>query len=175
MNKTKEIASEYKFLYFNAKEQLDYKTQFVKDVDDRYIEELSFNRRLFDSKFIDDKGNMFDALGIIKKQKIIFCFEASYCNDCLKKYISKIKNISSIHGLDVLLLVNSEDGQTSKLNINTFDLPIYFICQPSLLIKDRKPLFFCLDEDMKISNSYIPDLENIDFIETYLKVNADVN
>lgn len=175
MNKTREIASEFKFLYFDAKEQLDDNLVFIKDVDNRYIEELTFNRRLFVSDFSDADCNKHDALSIIKKQKVVFCFEASYCNDCLKKYISKIKNAASTQGLDVLLLVNAEDVQGSKLSINTFDLPIYFICQPSLFPKDRKPLFFCLDTDMKISNSYIPDLDNIDFIETYLKLNANVH
>lgn len=174
MNRNKGIALEYQFLYFDSMTELNQVKMTVNNYGNRQIEEISLNMKKVDSKLYNIKQKEIDYRSVFAFTKIVFCYNPSYCKDCLKKYLSKIYYMTSNYEIDCVILINSEESEFTSPQINTYDLPMYYISQASLQTNDMRPFFFSMESDMKIKNAYVPDLGDINFVETYLKLNADV-
>jgi len=132
----------------------------------------SVSKNISDTTLIIDKNNKkinIKAL-ITSSPKLIFRYSVANCRDCINRIIKLIKKENNL-GINQNLI-----GMGDYVNVNTLKgevevfFPIYLVNYLPIEAEQLKtPYFFMLDENLEIKNLFIPDENDEEMTEIYLK------
>ncbi|WP_133177809.1 hypothetical protein [Chitinophaga parva] len=114
-----------------------------------------------------------------KGQLLVFQFDRNACSACIENEMSNLNDLGNVNPYAILIVATSFDNDIqAKLYLDRFKIPFRFIAVnkenfPFTTVPHLIPCYFMLDQTLRTSRFFIPDKNNNDLTNRYLKLTTE--